>query len=331
MSHNSRDGAETPALSRTMKRWIKVIVFTVGMFACHLGALLVFTSGILQGFGRPAVLMLLVPSLVCWGLLFLLLMRYKKYRYPVSQRIEALMHDQAPLFPPQSMVTMYHEIKAIEKNIRLIREKNKAAADYIRLLKKNAEDPAAKRLLDKYKEYNTYFNGYYAGCCSAYLNKRFQFYMALIKEILLPGEKIHTLDIERFIDTIKADLDSAHCILTDHTCFDKIHTLKTVELTGPGEPPVRGTSNRNNGASGDMIFDEIAKTMADLNKKIPLITVCLISAQSHKTIAGISPVDEKNLLDIYKKYDFEIDIEHLKQLEDEFDRFTAEKELSGIR
>ena len=69
--------------------------------------------------------------------------------------------------------------------------------------------------------------------------------------------------------------------------------------------------------------------MADLNKKIPLITVCLISAQSHKTIAGISPLDEKNLLDIYREYDIELDIEHLKQLEDEFDRFTAEKELSG--
>jgi hypothetical protein len=68
--------------------------------------------------------------------------------------------------------------------------------------------------------------------------------------------------------------------------------------------------------------------MAALEKKISRLTVYLITAQSSKIIAGASPVtDGKNLLDIYREDDLNVEIEYLRRLEDEFDRFMAEREL----
>ncbi|MDR3173604.1 MAG: DUF4149 domain-containing protein [Treponema sp.] len=324
----SPDTASVP--SRTQKRWTAVVVLALCMFVCHLGALLGFLPGILQVF--PAALALLAASLACWGLLSLLLVRYRKDYYPISQKIEELIHDTAPFFPPKSILTVYREMKAIEGSIRAIREKNKAAGDYIRLLKKNTGDPAAKSLLSKYKEYNKYFESHYAGCCSAYLNKRFELYIILIKEILLPGKKIHTLDIEGFINSIKDDLNSARYILTDKAYPARTSAGKTTKPAGPEKPPARSKSGKPDDTADDMVLDKIAETAAALEKKIPQLTVYLITAQSSKTIAGTSPLtDGKSLLDIYDlETDFDMDIEYVRQLEDEFDRFMAERELSAI-
>jgi hypothetical protein len=232
------------------------------------------------------------------------------------------------------MLTVYREMTAIEESIRTIKEKNKATGDYIRLLKKNTAAPAAKSLLKKYKEYNEYFNSHYAGCCSAYLNKRFQLYIILIKEILLSGEKIHTLNIERFIDLMKVDLNSARYILTDKAYPRGTNAAKIEKPAEPGKPPARGKSGKPDAAAddtaGDIVSDKITETMAALEKKISRLTVCLITAQSSKTIAGVSPVtDGQNLLDIDLETDPDTNIEYLRRLEEEFDRFMAERELSA--
>jgi hypothetical protein len=226
------------------------------------------------------------------------------------------------------MVTIYHKMEAIDEAVCSIREKNRITNGYIRMLKKNAGDPGTKNLLEKQEEYDKYFNDHYAACCSAYLNVRFQFYIALIKEILIPGGKVYSLDIERFIDTIKDDLKSIRRMMTDDAFSDRARAIDGgVESEGRGKPPARGKSDNSN----DAVTNEIGKTMAAINRKIPQITSCLITVQSHKTIAGTSPIDERNLLDMYsREYDLEMDIKQVRQLEDEFDRFTAEKELSGL-
>jgi hypothetical protein len=311
----------------TGKRWVGIRVLAACLFACHLGLLFAFAPGILQGLGIAAFLVLLIPSWACWSLLFVLLARYKKRHYPVSQEIERLTHDKAPFFPPEPMVTIYREMKAIEEAVRSIREKNRITNGYIRLLKKNAGDPGAKILLEKQEEYDKYFNDHYAACCSAYLNVRFQFYITLIKEILIPGGRVYSLDIERFIDSIKDDLKSLRCMMTDNPSPGKARAMEGAEHGERGKPPARGKSDNGN----DTVLNETGKTMAAINRKIRQITTYLIALQSHKTIAGTSPIDERNLLDIYsQEYDIEMDIKQVRQLEDEFNRFTAEKELSGL-
>jgi hypothetical protein len=320
---------------RTKKRWTVLVVSALCIFVCHLGVLLGFMPGILRAF--PAAAALPAASLVSWGLLAVLLMRYRTYHYPISQKIENLTRGAAPFFLPKSMLTVYREMQTIEGSIQGIREKNKATGDYIRLLKKNPGDPAAKSLLNKYKEYSEFFNNHYADCCSAYLNKRFQFYIILIKEILLPGNKIHTLDIEGFIDSIKGDLNSARYMLTDKAYPGGTGAAKITKPPEPKKPPASDKPDKDGDMADDTAFDivsdSIAETMAALKKEISRLTVYLITVQSSKTIAGASPIDGKSFLDMYREYNlgmnFTTDIEYLRRLEDEFDRFMAEKELSA--
>jgi hypothetical protein len=288
------------------RRWIGIVALVLCMAASHMGAFAAFMPGILRRFGTAIVLMICIPSVACWGLLLVLLVRYKRRWYPVGQTMENLIHGKTPFFPPKSMVTIYRGMKTMEEAVRSIREKNRMTNDYIRMLGKNAGDPGAKRLLEKHEAYNAFFNDHYADCCSAYLNMRFRFYITLIRDILMPGGTIHTLDIERFVDSMKEDLASARNMLTDNP-----------------------RSGKKNGGASDAVSGKVAETMAALENRFPRITTWLIAVQSHKIIAGVSPVDEKNFLDMYgQDCDFNMDMEHVRRMEDEFDRFTAEKELS---
>ena len=197
------------------------------------------------------------------------------------------------------------------------------------MLKKNAGDSGAKRLLEKYRAYDSYFDEYYAGSGQAYLNMRFQFCVSLIKEILIPRGNIHALDIEQFIKAVKAELTAARSLLTDNAFFDRGPAADAAKGAAQKEAP-EGEEAPERDSNDGMVLDGIAKTMKAIDGKIRQLTTYLIAVQSQKTIGGTSPLDEKGILDIYREYDFEMDMEHIKKLENEFDRFTAEKEVLGI-
>jgi hypothetical protein len=73
-------------------------------------------------------------------------------------------------------------------------------------------------------------------------------------------------------------------------------------------------------------FKKLNKTIDGIKAKIKIITTDLITVQSGKMIRDTSPIDEENALNKYKN-NLEMVIEHLK-LDDEYDRFMAEIELS---
>jgi hypothetical protein len=56
------------------------------------------------------------------------------------------------------------------------------------------------------------------------LGMRFQFYMELIKTLPASKKKIHNLNIKQFTGTIREDIRSTVCILTNDTLFDRCFT-----------------------------------------------------------------------------------------------------------
>jgi hypothetical protein len=270
--------------------------------------------------------MIIFPSAACWIALILLLINYKKHIIPLNEKIESLVHEKPPFFPPKSLVTIHQKIKMIDDTIRAIKEKSKAANDYIGMLNKNKEDPNVKSLIEKQKEYHNYFEAHYAEYCSLDLNMRFQFYITLVRDVIIAEKMIHNLNIKEFIDAIKAELKSRINFLTDNKNPDAGGGREFAEPQGSPNPPQGSPAGTDS-----WVWTLRRESMQAVEKKITHITSYLISAQSSETIAGISPIDEKRLLDIYKEgYDFETTLEHLKKLDDEHDRFTAEKELSDL-
>ncbi|MDR2740076.1 MAG: hypothetical protein LBB68_09650 [Treponema sp.] len=287
--------------SAVREGWDKAAAFTVFMFICHGGALLFFLPAIFTSIGIGPALAILVLSSSCWAALLLLLIQYKKRVFPVNIQIEKVIHNKPLSFPPKPIVEMYRKIKIIEGNIRSLQEISKATKNYIRVLSRSKGVPGTGSLMEKQKEYDKYFDANYAEYCSLDLHIRFQFYVTLIKEVLIPGGMIPKLNIEGFIEAVKTDLRSRMKILVE------------------GNDP---------GTDGAVEFAGLDESMKVIEKKILRITSYLISTQSSETIAGTSPVEEKKLLDIYKQeYDFETAFERLKKPDDEHDRFMAEREL----
>jgi hypothetical protein len=252
--------------------WQRAVFFTLLMFACQGGVLLFFLPVISGRFGLGLALLIAVLSLLCWAALVLLLIKYKRRILPINERIEGLIHERPPLFPPRSIVKICREIDMIERNIGSVQKKSRAAGDYIRILNKNKGKNSAGGLVEKQKEYGKYFDAAYAEYSSLDLNMRFQFYLSLVKEIILPGDLIHRLDIEKFIEALKADLK-----------------FRMNALMAYKEP---GTEDAAEPVPID--FTGLKKTAKAIRETIPRITSYLISAQSSKTIAGTSPIDEQN-------------------------------------
>jgi hypothetical protein len=77
-----------------------------------------------------------------------------------------------------------------------------------------------------------------------------------------------------------------------------------------------------------MLFIIPTKTIDGIKDKIKTMTTDLISVQSGKMIRATSPIDEEDALNKYKQgNNLEMVIEH-SILDDEYDRFMAEIELS---
>jgi hypothetical protein len=292
---------------------------------------------------------------VCLAFWWILGKVYIKHIKPVNKSIEAIIHDKPALFPPKSVLAMYKNIQATGGKITLIRKRMKKTTDYIAMLAYDKKDDAINDILSKQNEYYKYFFKYYDNYCSLYLDMRFQFYMTVMKDVLIAIQKIHTLDVKRFIETIKADIKCMGYILkskihhspnylqaySEERFFEIIEGFEiitdieqTISLffnddnTGK-ELKKQSSEKGENQKKYEGALEKTNTSIKTINGKIQKMAVSLITLQSNKVIGDISPIDEEDVLNIQKKENnFDMIIEYSKTLDDEYDRFIAEVELS---
>jgi hypothetical protein len=292
----------------------------------------------------------------CW----ILERKYKKHSKPVNKIIEAIIHDKPPFFPPKSVLAMYTDVKTAGKRIAVIRKKMAKTIDYIALLSHNKKDGATNGMISQQNEYYKYFLNYYDNYCSLYLDMRFQFYMVVMRDVLISRKKIHTIDIRRFIDTMKTDIKCMGYVLKSkhflyrrsgaRAAFQERHEEYffpavegfeirtdiegTIAIFFTDENTTRESKRRQPGEGGagekyDMVLEKTNAALKAINGKIQSAAEYLITLQSNKIIGATSPVDEENILNVQKKENaFATISEYPKTLDDEYDRFMAEVELS---
>ncbi|MDR0719422.1 MAG: hypothetical protein LBF78_07275 [Treponema sp.] len=288
--------------------------------------------------------------------------KYRKRIAPVNEIIEAIVHDKPAFFPPKSVLAMYNDTKAAGKKVVQIRKRMIKTKDYIIMLDHEKKDDTINGIISKQDEYLKYFFAYYDDYCALYLNMRFQFYMAVIRDVLLAMGKIYKADIRHFIDTVKMDIKCMGYILRS-----RIRRRSGAGVSSPGDneerfcgllegfwinTSVEGTmanfpndeddtdrtskkqpaGKEEDGKKTDMTFGRTNASIMAINGKIGALAAYLITVQSNKIIGGTSPIDEENTLNIQKqKNDFDMISEHSKTLDDEYDRFMAEVELTEPR
>jgi hypothetical protein len=308
----------------------------------------------------PLVAVIALFPAVCSFFCFILEKKYNKHIKPVNEIIKAIIHDKSPFFPPKSVLAMHKNIKAAGERIALIRKKMTKTIDYIVLLSHSKRDDAINGMISKQNEYYKYFFNYYDNYCSLYLDMRFQFYMEVMRDVLISSKKIYKIDIRRFIDTIKTDIKCMGYVLKSknylHKCsgasnnFQEHHeeyffpTVKGFKIIADIEGTIaifftdENTSKKSkkqqsgkgeNREKYDMVFEKTNASIKAINGKIQSAAEYLIALQSNKIIGNISPIDEENILNIQKKKNtFTTTIECSETLDDEYDRFMAEVELS---
>jgi hypothetical protein len=286
---------------------------------------------------------------------------YNKHIKPVNEIIETLIHDKPPSFPPKPVLAMYKNMKTAGERVASIRKKMTKTIDYIALLSHNKNDNAINGMIAKQNEYYTYFFNYYDNYCSLYLDMRFQFYMTVMKEVLLSSKKIYKIDIRRFIDTIKTDIKCMGYVLKSKNYLyrrsgtstnfqerneeyffptvEKFRIITDIEWTiaifftdenTNKESKKRQSGKGENSEKRDMVLKKTSASIKAVNEKIQSAAEYLIAVQSNKIIGNTSPLDEENMLNMQKKENaFTAVVEHSKTLDDEYDRFMAEVELSG--
>jgi hypothetical protein len=91
------------------------------------------------------------------------------------------------------------------------------------------------------------------------------------------------------------------------------------------QPP----GNDEDGDEHNMVFRKINTSIKAIEEKIQAVALYLISIQTNKIIGDASPIDEENALNIQQEENaFNAVIEYSKELDDEYDRFMAEVEVS---
>ncbi|MDR2630004.1 MAG: hypothetical protein LBC60_03675 [Spirochaetaceae bacterium] len=292
---------------------------------------------------------------VCLAVWWILGKKYTKHIKPVNKIIEAIIHDKPAFFPPKSVLVMYKNIKASGEKIVLIRKRMKKTIDYIAMLAYNKKDESTNDMISKQNEYYNYLFNYYDNYCSLYLDMRLQFYMTVIRDVLIAMKKIYKIDITHFIDTIKTDIKCMGYILRSKIHhkpnYSQVYSEKRFfEIIGRFEiitdieqtiafffndndntdkelkkQPSEKSENRK---KYDRVLEKTNASIKAINRKIQEAAVYLITVQSNKLIGDTSPIDEENILNMQKKENnFNMILEHSKALDDEYDRFMAEMEL----
>jgi hypothetical protein len=310
----------------------------------------------------PLVAVMAFFPAVCFFFCLILGKEYNKHLGPVNKAIGTLIHDKPPFFPPRPVLAMYKNIKAAGERIAAIRKKMAKTADYIALLSHDRKDDAINGMISKQNEYYRYFFNYYDNYCSLYLDMRFQFYMAVTRDVLLSSKRIYRIDIRRFVDTMKTDIKCMGYVLKSRNYlhrrsgagnnFQARHeeyfspavegfriitdTEGTAAVFFTDENTNRGSKKRQPGKENreefDMVPEKTNASIKAIDGKIRRAAEYLIAVQSDKIIGSTSPVEEENILNMQKKENaFTAIVECSKTLDDEYDRFMAEVELSEYK
>jgi hypothetical protein len=304
--------------------------------------------------GKIIAVIVLFPA-VCLFFCSVLKKKYNKHIKPVKEIIKTITHDKSPFLPPKSLLAMHEHITAVGGRIALIRKKMIKTIDYIGLLSHNKKDDAINGMISKQNEYYKCFFNYYDNYCSLYLDMRFQFYMAVINDVLISSKKIYKIDIRRFIDTIKTDIKCMGYVLKSKNYlhrrsgtsdkFQERHEEYFSPTVGKFKviTDIEGTivifftdentskkSKKQQSGKGetretyDYVFEKTNAAIKAINRKIQSAAEYLITIQSNKTVGNTSPIDEEKLLNMQKKkFAFTTTVEYSKTLDDEYERFTA--------
>jgi hypothetical protein len=307
-----------------------------------------------------AALITLFPA-VCLFLCWILAVQYNRHSKPVNERIEAIIHEKPPLFPPQSVLAAYKEIKAAGKRIALIRTGMTKTADYLALLSRGKNDDKTKDMIEKQYEYYNYFFNYYDKYCSLYLDMRFQFYMTTLRDVVLARGKLSGIDIKRFINTIKADITCMGYVLKNKhnlpgysrnndslsqysankfaAVVEEFEIITDIEGTiaifftdenTKKEAKRRPAGKGENREKYNTVFEKTNAAIKAVNGKIQEAAAHLVTLQSNAIIGGASPIDEENALNLQmRENSFTTILEYSKTLDDEYDRFMAEVEVTS--
>jgi hypothetical protein len=295
----------------------------------------------------------------------ILIKKYRKQIKPVNGILEAIIHDKSALFPPKSVLIMYKDIMTAGKKIALIRKRMAKTADYIAMLAQSKKDGVTNGMISKQNKYYNYFFDYYDNYCSLYLDMRFQFYMTVIKDVLIAAKKIYVINVKSFIDTVKTDIKCMGYVLKSKYSLpgrsmgdsrDKAYNdsrreysenkfaavvegfeiMTDIESTiawffdDTNKKSKKQPSGQNeNEEKYDMVLEKTNESIRAIKEKIQEAAAYLITVQSNKIIGDTSPIDEENALNMQmKEKGFNTIIEYSKTLDDEYDRFMAEVELS---
>jgi hypothetical protein len=341
------------------------IVSYISLAVCIGLPFVIFYGGI-----DPLIAVIAILPVLCLLVWWILAKKYKKQIEPVNKTnktIEAIIHDKPAPFPPKSVLTMHKDIMAVGKKIALIRKRITKTLDYISMLAQGKKDDATNSMIAKQNKYYNYFSNYYDNYCSLYLDMRFQFYMAIIRDILVATKKIYMINIKHFIDTVKTDIKCIEYVLKSKyylprrsigdsrdkayddsrreysenqfaavveefeimtniesaiaTFFDNSNTNKKSKKQPSGQD--------ENEEKYDMVLEKTDASIKAIGEKIQDAAAYLITIQSNKIIGDTSPIDEENALNIQlKENGFNTVVEYSKKLDDEYDRFMAEVEIS---
>jgi hypothetical protein len=280
----------------------------------------------------------------------------------IRNKIENIVQVKMLFILPKSIILMYNDLMKIEKKLGLLRKNIKTVKNNIQALKNNRNGGNIDDIFSKQGKYYSYLGKYYDEYCSLYTESRFNFYIILVKDILINKNKIYTVDVNHFIETIENDMEFTRHTLTEENNFDQclkiIDDAKAVkyflghindDLAGQMDFMEEGyaesadiddfmeefeefknqlsNKTKRQQTENDILFKKLNKTIDGIKAKIKIMATDLITVQSRKTIRNTSPIDEENALNKYKqKNNLEMVIEH-SMLDDEYDRFMAEIEL----
>jgi hypothetical protein len=234
----------------------------------------------------------------------------------IVQKLKFLNNsNKLPIFPSKSIAVICRKTNAVGEKIVSLRTKIKKTGEYIALLDDHKQDSLAAGMVNRQKEYYRYFVKYYDSYCSLYLGIRFQFYLELIKTLSASKKKIHNLNIKQFTDTIREDIRSTVCILTNETLFDRCFTNNNTLpymsnrigfiVYDNNDPIAIKTEWVKDGRSGKSItLEETARQIETINGKMPQVTAYLIALQSDAIIGGVSPIAEENILKLFRNFSF---------------------------
>jgi hypothetical protein len=186
----------------------------------------------------------------------------------------------------------------------------------------------------------------------------------IIREILIKGKQIYTIDMRNFIDTMQGGIKAAkdeliwYIMLIDSGISDeelaaisngshniaiflsREHYMRIYDLKNKWGERERELYNRDKKRLSDVYLKrkqgyvggckKINETMEKIDGDINIIINNLIAIQSRGILAETSPAADENLLEIYKREN-ELNrvIDYSVSLDNEYDRFAAEMELTG--